>query len=200
MTSNPPADPEGEGEKESNNKLQTWLVIIIAVVLSVAFLYYIALNEASVKTFIRDAGIFGPIVSILLIAALGLSPIPSEIIIGIVGGVYGGLGGTIIGFLGNMGASVIEYYVGGHIGKLADFEERKQHMPFGLGKIPANSALFLIAARIIPGYGPKMVGIVAGLYKVPLWRYMWTGAVAILLGAAFIAFGGATLMNTLWGH
>jgi uncharacterized membrane protein YdjX (TVP38/TMEM64 family) len=187
-------------EKESNSKLQTWLVIIATLLVSVGFVLYVSRNEEAVKTFIRSTGVLGPLVSIILFAILGLSPIPSEIIVIIVGAVYGGLEGTAIAFVGNMIASIIEYYVGGHIARISDFEERRQHMPFGLGRFPANSPLFLIAARIVPGYGPKMVGIVGGMYKVPLWRYIWTGAITIAMGAAFFAFGGEGLMNTLWGH
>jgi uncharacterized membrane protein YdjX (TVP38/TMEM64 family) len=205
LTSNPPIEAEAqEGEvevaKESNNKLQTWLVIIATLLVSAGFVLYISRNEEGVKTFIRDAGILGPLVSIVLFAILGLSPIPSEIIVIIVGAVYGGLNGTLISWSGNMVAAIIEYYVGGHIARMADFEERRQHMPLGLGRFPANSPLFLIAARIVPGYGPKMVGIVGGMYKVPLWRYIWTAAIPTAIGAAFFAFGGEGLMKTLWGH
>lgn len=200
LTSNPPVNAEEPPEKESSNKLQTWLVIILTLAVSAGFVYYVSLHEEGVKSFIRDAGVLGPVVSVALFAILGLSPIPSEIIVIIIGAVYGGLEGTIISFIGNMVAAIIEYYVGGHIARISDFEERKEHMPLGLGRFPANSPVFLIAARIIPGYGPKMVGIVGGMYKVPLWRYIWTGAIPIAIGAAFFAFGGASLMNMLWAH
>ena len=200
LTSNPPVNSDDDEPKVTGGKLQTWVVVVATLLVSAGFVYYISRHEELVKSFIRDAGMLGPILSILLFAVLGLSPIPSEIIVIIVGAVYGGLEGTLISFLGNMVAAVIEYYLGGHIARMADFEERRQHMPLGLGRFPANSPLFLIAARIVPGYGPKMVGIVGGMYKVPLWRYIWTAAIPTALGAAFFAFGGASLMNTLWGH
>jgi uncharacterized membrane protein YdjX (TVP38/TMEM64 family) len=200
LTSNPPVEAEEEPAKESNNKLQTWLVIIATLLLSAGIVFYISRSEDLVKGFIRESGVLGPLVCIILFAVLGLSPVPSEIIVIIVGAVYGGLEGTIIAWMGNMVAAIIEYYVGGHLARMADFEERRQHMPLGLGRFPANSPLFLIAARIIPGYGPKMVGIVGGMYKVPLWRYIWTAAIPTALGAAFFAFGGEGLMNQLWGH
>jgi uncharacterized membrane protein YdjX (TVP38/TMEM64 family) len=200
VTSNPPADADEKAAKESNNKLQTWLVIVATLLVSAGIVFYISRSEIAVKTFIQEAGVLGPVVCIVMFAILGLSPVPSEIIVIIVGAVYGGWEGTLIAFVGNMVAAVIEYYVGGHIARMSDFEERREHMPLGLGRFPANSPLFLIAARIVPGYGPKMVGIMGGMYKVPLWRFLWTAAIPTATGAAFFAFGGEGLMNRLWGH
>lgn len=200
LTSNPPVNSEEETEKGAGSSIQTWAIVIATLLVSAGFVYYISRNEEVVKTFIRGAGVLGPLVSIVLFAILGLSPIPSEIIVIIIGAVYGGLEGTLISWAGNMVAAIIEYFVGGHLARMADFEERRQHMPLGLGRFPADSPLFLIAARIIPGYGPKMVGIVGGMYRVPLWRYIWTAAIPTAAGAAFFAFGGASLMNKLWGH
>jgi uncharacterized membrane protein YdjX (TVP38/TMEM64 family) len=201
LTSSPPVDgEEGADAKQSNAQLQTWLIILITLAVSAGIVFYISRSEAAVKQLIGDAGVLGPVVSVGLFAILGLSPIPSEIIVIIIGAVYGGWKGTVIAFIGNMVAAVIEYYVGGRIARMADFEERRQHMPFGLGRFPADSPLFLIAARIVPGYGPKMVGIVGGMYRVRLWRYLWTAAIPTAMGAAFFAFGGEGLMTRLWAH
>lgn len=45
----------------------------------------------------------------------------------------------------------------------------------------------------MPGYGPKMVGLMGGMYRVPLWRFMWTAAIPNLVGAAIYPGGGAGL-------
>ena len=50
--------------------------------------------------------------------------------------------------------------------------------------------MFLIGARMIPGYGPKVVSMMAGIYHVPVLRYLWTTAIPIFAGAALFAFGG----------
>jgi uncharacterized membrane protein YdjX (TVP38/TMEM64 family) len=46
---------------------------------------------------------------------------------------------------------------------------------------------------MIPGYGPKIVSMMAGIYRVPLLRYLWTTAIPIFVGAAAFAFGGAEI-------
>jgi hypothetical protein len=53
----------------------------------------------------------------------------------------------------------------------------------------------LSLARIVPGYGPKMVGIVGGMYHVLLWRFIWTAAVPNAIGALLFAFGGHGLKH-----
>jgi uncharacterized membrane protein YdjX (TVP38/TMEM64 family) len=192
MTTDAPAESSG-------NKFATTLIVIVTLVVAAGIVYYIGENQDAVASFIRAMGALGPIVSITLFGLLGLSPVPSEVLSIIVGVVYGPLWGTLISFSGYMIASWIEYYVGGGLAKMTDFEERRQHMPFGLGRFPANSPLFLIFTRVIPGYGPKMVGIVAGMYKVSLWRFTWTGAIPAMLGSAVFAIGGNQLVNLIWG-
>ena len=185
---------------EGGNKVATWLILIVTLIFSALIVMYVGQNQQQVESFIKSTGALGPIVSIVLFSILGVSPVPSEVLSIIMGVVYGPAWGTLIAFAGNMSAAWIEYFVGGRLAQVTDFEERRAHMPFGLGKFPATSPIFLIFARIVPGYGPKMVGIMGGLYKVPLWRYIWTAAIPTLLGALFFAFGGAELMARLWGH
>jgi membrane protein DedA with SNARE-associated domain len=99
--------------------------------------------------------------------------------------------------VGNTLACVVEYYVGGSIGELADFEKRKQKLPFRLGNLPIHSPVFLLVARLIPGLGGKTVSIASGVYKVPLGKYLWTTTLANLVGAAFLALGGTGLLALL---
>ena len=97
--------------------------------------------------------------------------------------------------LGNLLAALVEYYIGRRIGDVANFERQRQKLPFGLGKSPVKSVVFLIVARFLPGYGAKFISVISGIYKVPLWRYTWTTVISTLIGAAVIAFGGFGLLN-----
>jgi len=58
-----------------------------------------------------------------------------------------------------------------------------------------ESPSFLIVGRFIPSFGGKIVGLVAGMLRVPLLRYVWTAATANLIGAVFYAMGGYKLMK-----
>lgn len=106
------------------------------------------------------------------------------------GAVFGPGWGAFYSWVGYMLATVIEYFIGLKVGQASDFEVQREKLPFGLGKFRADSPWFLTLARIVPGYGPKMVGIVGGMYRVPLWRFIWTAAIPNAVGALVFALGG----------
>jgi len=126
----------------------------------------------------------------MIYAILGLTLIPSEPLTLFIGALFGPLLATLIAGTGNTLSAFVEYYLGTHIGSATNFNEKKNKLPFNLGKLKVESPLFLIGARLVPGYGPKVVSMLAGIYRVPLLRYLWTTIIPIFLGSAVFAFGG----------
>ena len=141
--------------------------------------------------------LFGLAVCLCAYILLGLTPIPSDPLTFLILAWQGPLVSILMAALGNTLAGVAEYYIGGSIGLLADFEDRKQKLPFHLGQLPIQSPIFLLVARLIPGPGGKPVSIASGAYRVPMGTYLWTTAVANLVGAAFLALGGTGLLALL---
>jgi uncharacterized membrane protein YdjX (TVP38/TMEM64 family) len=186
-----------EPEPSLGQKLRRWAPIIFGVVLSAALAVYIARHVSELESFIAQIGIAGPLISIALQTVFGASPIPTEPLTMINGAMFGPLRGALYSWIGYMLASVIEYFIGTRVSHAANFEEQREKMPFGLGRFPANSPWFLTLARIVPGYGPKMVGIVGGVYHVSLWRFIWTAAIPNAIGALVFAFGGHGLRTLL---
>ncbi len=158
---------------------------------------FISNRMEEVQNFIRSSGWIGLLISIALYGVLGLSPIPSEPLTVLLSTVYGPLAATLVSGTGNLLAAVVEYYIGAHISNIASFEKRKETLPFGLGRLPANSIPFLLFARMLPGYGPKFVSIISGVYHVPMVRYLWTAAIPTFVGSALFAYGGFGLLNLL---
>lgn len=182
-------------EEHGSSKLAAGLTLGLSVAIALILTIYIAYNAEQLQDFIISIGVLGPLVSVALQTLLGASPIPTEPLTVINGAVFGPWQGTLYSWLGYMFASYIEYWIGMHLNKIADFEERRHKLPLGLGRFPADSPWFLMLARIIPGYGPKMVGLMGGVYRVNLWRFTWTGAIPSFFGAAVFAFGGHGLMS-----
>lgn len=186
-----------EDSSGKNRKWETALVLILSVVLSAILAIYVGNHIFAVEDFIAHIGIIGPLVSIALQTLLGASPIPTEPLTMINGAVFGPLLGALWSWIGYMLASLVEYFIGSNLRQATDFEERRHRLPFGLGRFPADSPWFLSLARIVPGYGPKMVGLVAGMYRVSLWRYTWTAAIPNMIGALAFAYGGFGLIHLL---
>jgi uncharacterized membrane protein YdjX (TVP38/TMEM64 family) len=123
------------------------------------------------------------------------SPIPSEPFTVLIAAAIGPIASTIVTGIGNLLSALIEYYMGHKISDVADFDQQRKKLPFGLGKLPVHSPAFLIGARMIPGYGPKFVSVISGMYRVNMWRYIWTTAIATFSGAAIFAYGGFGLLH-----
>ena len=171
------------------------LSIVLTSLVVIGLIFFISREMEAVRTFIRQSGWIGLLVSIALYGLLGVSPIPSEPLTILLSTVYGPLAATLVAGTGNLLAAFIEYALGERIGNAAGFEKRKAALPFGLGKLPVDSVPFLLFARMLPGYGPKFVSVLSGMYRVPLWRYLWTAAIPTFAGAAIFAYGGFGLLR-----
>jgi uncharacterized membrane protein YdjX (TVP38/TMEM64 family) len=177
-------------EETKNKRTQSISVLIFSVLIMVLVGVFFAFDLSKIKTFISQAGAWGVIISIIFYALMGMTLIPSEPFTLFIGALFGPVYATLIAGVGNTLSALVEYYIGTHIGSATNFIEKKDKLPFGLGKLKVESPLFLIAARMIPGYGSKVVSVLAGVYKVPIWRYVWTTAITIFVGSAVFAFGG----------
>ncbi len=175
------------------NKVAAWTVL--GILLSIFVISLFAKNVVDVEKFILRFGVWGPLISILLYGVLSVTPIPTDPLTILNGALFGPLVGILTSWMGNNFAALIEYYLGKGIGTVTDFEENRSKLPFGLGKYPVDSPLFLICGRFLPGYGAKIVSIVGGVYKVSLWRYIWTASVSNLVGSIMFALGGYSILK-----
>lgn len=194
---NHPATTEPPEKKHVGSKIRPLIALIIGTLLVVVLIAVIAREMEDVREFIRRSGWIGVLVSIALYGLLGASPIPSEPLTVLLSSLYGPLIATLVAGFGNLLAAMMEYFIGERIGDVASFEHRREKLPFGLGRFPVDSAVFLIAARMLPGYGPKFVSVISGVYRVPLWRYIWTAAIPTFLGAAIFAYGGLGVIHLI---
>jgi len=178
----------------SVKKIRNILLAIITICLPVLTIVFFAKDIKNIERFIPTTGIAGPLFSILLMGILSATPIPTDPIVILNGAIFGPFMGIIVSWAGNNLASIIEYFIGRAIGTFSDFEKQKQKLPFGLAKFPAESPLFLIGGRFIPSFGGKLVSLAGGVYHVNFFRYLWTAAIANLLGSVFLAYGGHILL------
>jgi uncharacterized membrane protein YdjX (TVP38/TMEM64 family) len=187
-------DIEKSLPKRDTQTIRKLLFVVLGVLVLALF---VSRQMEQVRQFIRAGGWWGILFSLILYGVLGASPIPSEPLTVFMSTIYGPLPATLIAGSGNLLAALVEFFIGLKVGDVANFEERKNSLPFGLGRMAVDSPIFLIGARMLPGYGPKFVSLIAGIYRVPFWRYTWTTAFSTLLGAAAFAYGGSQFVN-LW--
>jgi uncharacterized membrane protein YdjX (TVP38/TMEM64 family) len=187
------------GTNDKRQRIISIIILVVTLVILFIVVSYFSKELQAVGNFIRQLGVLGWLASILMFAVFGATPIPSEPFTVLITTIFGPLLTAIITALGNLLAATVEFLIGHRIGKVADFDKIREKLPFGLNKVPVDSPLFLIGARLIPGYLPKFVSIISGIYKVPLYRFLWTTLIATTAGALAISFGGHTLLLLL-GH
>jgi uncharacterized membrane protein YdjX (TVP38/TMEM64 family) len=163
---------------------------VLGTIATLFLLYLVAQNVRDVDRIISDAGLAGPLVAIALYSVFALTPIPSEPLTVFCIYFFGSIKGASIIWLGGTIAALVEYYFGLHMRKISKIENSLKKLPFGLNKMSVESPYFLIFGRLIPGYGSKVISIVAGIHRVSLKTYIWTTAILNLVGAIVIGYGG----------
>ena len=179
-----------EGKKNTIWAILGTATLIVAV-------YLLSRHSQFIEVILLKSGAWAPIVAIILYPLLAPTPITTDPITLVVSVVYGPFLGVVIALVGNILSALVEYYIGTKIQKATNFEKNKEKLPLGLGKLPVNSIAFLVFGRMIPGYGSKVISILAGMYKVPMKRYLWTTAVTILLGSILLAYGGFEIIKLI---
>jgi uncharacterized membrane protein YdjX (TVP38/TMEM64 family) len=182
---------------EKKTQLLTLAAALVSFSTAIGLVIYIARHQATVTNLIQGLGVAGPLVSTLLYGILAFSPIPADPLTIINGAVYGPIWGGLIAWLGMNLAALLEYFIGTRIGYAAEFEQRREDLPFGLGRLPVDSIPFLLGGRLLTGAGSKVVSYLSGMYRISLWRYLWTTLISTLFGSLVFALSGAGLLNLL---
>jgi uncharacterized membrane protein YdjX (TVP38/TMEM64 family) len=183
-------------EKLEGGKRAHAIRLLLISLLFLGIVAYLMVNDMDViQAFIARNGALGLVAAILIYGILGATLVPTEPLTVVIGAVFNPLVATIAATLGNTLAAFIEYYLGHKLSNAASFEENRHRLPFGLGKLPVSSPIFLIFGRMVPGYGSKLVSVLGGVYKVPLGLYLWTTLVPTVLGAALFAYGGFGILK-----
>lgn len=167
------------------------LFLIFAIFFSFNF------DIAKLSDFLQKNENIGYFVCVIVYILLGVTVIPSEPVTLIILTWKGPLIAVLLAVIGNTLAAFAELLIGGSIGDISNFEQKKEKLPFHLGKLPMNSPIFLFLARMLPGFGTKFVSLASGVFHVPLFTYLWTTLAANFVGAIFVVFGGYGLINLI---
>ena len=190
MTSGDPIE-NLEGGKRAN----ALRILFISLVVLIVVAYLLLHDMAKIREFITENGTLGLFVAVLVYAILGVTLVPTEPLTLLISVAFSPLIAMIAATVGNVLAALVEYFLGHKISSAASFEENRKKLPFGLGKLPVTSPIFLIFARMIPGYGSKLVSVISGIYKVPIVLYLWTTFVSTAVGAAVFSYGGSGILH-----
>jgi len=159
-----------------------------------------------VRRQIDDLGVAGPLLILALALIHAIVFYPAEILDAAAGFAYGFFPALALMMLGWLLSGLVCFAVGRSVARplldrffgAARFERIE-------GAIERGGATLLLAVRLIPILPFSIVSYAAGAARVPLWRFIWTTAVAYLpITALSVYFGtrleGLSLTDPLvWG-
>lgn len=197
-----------------NKKNYTILFLIIVIFIALIVLFFYLDRENKLSSLIQNWGLGGILLSILLMTALCMTPIPSEGLVILLLKVFGVFAGTLYAWIGSILSSITIFYLARYFGK-SFFQKLITPQRFDSVDhwIRQKGSFGLLIARLLP-IPAFAVNYIAGVMpSIKLWSYVWTAALSIIpyyIGTALVyvgivqstwvwlAVGGAAIL-AFWG-
>ncbi|MDF1616935.1 TVP38/TMEM64 family protein [Petrocella sp. FN5] len=180
---------------------------IVAAIASLAYLYRNDINNIfetlssgtvdDLVTLIQSWGIGAPIVSILLmILQAYIAPIPSFLIAGANGLVFGTVGGIIISWIGGMLGAMGTFYLARLLGSkfVKKFVQSNSLMEKVDEISQKHGTKVVFIGRLLPFISFDFLSYAAGLSTMKPWRFFLATAIGMIPGtAAYVLLGNQIL-------
>ena len=106
------------------------------------------------------------------------------------GAIFGPITGTLVDIFGLVGAALLGYWINLHASSLLQLDDYLHRLPRWVKRFPVGSPAFLLAVRVIPGFGGTVATATAAAFRVPVWVHVWTMcAIAIPICSLLTIFG-----------
>ncbi len=140
---------------------------------------------------IRSLGLSAYPLAIAIFAVVASAPFSVTDALAIMNGaIFGPVKGSIVNAVGLVIAALMGYGIQRHASQLLDLDSYLQRVPSWVKRFPVGSPLFLMAVRIIPGFGGTVATATAATFRVPIWRHVWTMcAIAVPICTVLAIFG-----------
>jgi len=183
-----------------NKKIRSYLTGGIAVLIAlyaVVFLYSDRSNE--IISMIQAFGTWGIIMAVFLMAALFMTPVPSEGLIVLYLKIYGVYLGTLYSWIGSIISSIAFFYLARSFGrKIMKKLITKEQFETVNNWVKEKGTFGLLIARFLP-IPAFFVNCIAGIMSsITIWSFIWTSTVAIIpyfIGIALVFTG---VSNGTW--
>jgi uncharacterized membrane protein YdjX (TVP38/TMEM64 family) len=169
------------------------------LIASFALAFLVIRYQPMVEHQIRAIGPLAYPLGILVFALVASAPFSVTDALAIMNGaIYGPVGGTVVDVIGLVLAAMLGYWVNMRASKLLDLHAYLERLPEWVKRFPVGSPAFLIAVRVIPGFGGTVATASAAAFRVPLWVHVWTMcAIAVPICTLLTIFGDGV---TIWLH
>lgn len=167
-------------------------------------LFPIGFSLETLQTWVAGAGLFGPLIIIILMAvAVVASPIPSAPIALAAGAIFGHVSGTIYVVIGAQAGALIAFGIGRWLGRDALLKWFGTRIDNGLLGSQNALTVLVLSSRLMPFISFDLVSYAAGLSCLRLWRFALATLAGIIPASFLLAhFGGevasADMGGSIW--
>lgn len=169
----------------------TGIIVVAFVIFIAAFLYFDRRDQISVL--IRAWGLWGIVLAILLMAALCMTPVPSEGLAILYLKIYGVYAGVLYAWLGSTLSSLAIFFLARTYGqKLMQKLISPKRFDTVDNWVQEKGSLGLLIARLLPIPAFAVNYIAAVMPSMKLWPYLWTAALSMIpyyVGTALVFLG-----------
>ena len=172
-------------------------------ILAVSFLlaFEVIRYQPRVTQEIRSIGALAYPLAVALFIVVASAPFSVTDALAIMNGaIFGPVKGTLVDVFGLVGAALLGYWINRHASRLWSLEEYFERLPAWVRRFPVGSPAFLIAVRIVPGFGGTVATATAAAFRVPLWVHVWTMCVVAVPVCALLTIFGDRVTVALHGY
>jgi len=142
----------------------------------------------------REIRTIGPLaypLAIAIFAVVAAAPFSVTDALAIMNGaIFGPINGSIVNAVGLVFAALFGYWINQHASRLLDLDSYLERLPSWVRRFPVGSPAFLLAVRIIPGFGGTIATASAAAFRVPVWVHVWTMClIAVPICSVLAIFG-----------
>jgi uncharacterized membrane protein YdjX (TVP38/TMEM64 family) len=173
------------------NRLARRACALALLVAFFALAYLVIRYQPRVEHEIRTIGLLAYPLAVGVFAVVASAPFSVTDALAIMNGaIFGPVDGTIVDAIGLALAALLGYWINSRASALLDLPEYLHRLPAWVKRFPVGSPAFLLAVRIIPGFGGTVATASAATFRVPIWRHVWTMcAIAVPICAMLTIFG-----------
>lgn len=173
------------------NRLVKRLAALALLAASFTLAGFVIAKQPYVEHLLRTLGPFAMLLAIAVFALVASAPFSVTDALAIMNGaIFGPIEGSIINALGLVFAALLGYGINRHASQMLDLELYLQRLPGWVKRFPVGSPIFLLAVRVIPGFGGTIATATAAAFRVPVWVHVWTMcAIAIPICTLLAIFG-----------
>jgi uncharacterized membrane protein YdjX (TVP38/TMEM64 family) len=168
-------------------RAEAFVVIVGSFVLAALVVKY----KHHVQTDLTAIGWLAYPLAIVIFTVVAAAPFSVTDALAIMNGVvFGPLWGSVVNAIGIVFAAMFGYAVALRTSKLLDLDRQIARLPSWISRFKVGSPAFLLAVRVIPGFGGTVATQTAAAFRVPLFVHVWTmSAIAIPICTLLAVFG-----------